>query len=387
MSISIKINNLKKIIINVVFFLYFFCSFFNEYLIAYGLSSRIFVFLLIISVMLCLKPNMSLNKIGFVCLPIYIWFIYKFLSIIWGGGDPEGILVIKAHLGTHILMLMLVYVIEHYNINIDMFNNILNMYYLSSIFMCLLELLFHGPFQGIDSRQVITLPGVSHTDDPNALAAIFAVALTLSLYRVIFKQKYVEVLVIVLSTFAILLTGSRAGIITMLGVLFFNIYFYMINSPCQLSRKIFVICVMLIVCILSYNIIINNLPSSVFERLFIKGYGDGSGRVTLWNETFECFKKYPVFGAGWGGKYIRTHNTFLSMLLDIGIVGLLFFIIFILGLYLRNRKNCIIANLILVAALIPSIFIEAITLRYLWNSFIISLIATKIYKKKEGDKY
>ena len=67
-------------------------------------------------------------------------------------------------------------------------------------------------------------------------------------------------------------------------------------------------------------------------------------RVTIWNDAqeFELFHENPVLGAGFDtyewqhrvGQYADTHNYFLKVLVETGVLGLMFFL-YLLGTITR----------------------------------------------------
>lgn len=90
------------------------------------------------------------------------------------------------------------------------------------------------------------------------------------------------------------------------------------------------------------------LPADTFERLFdFDSYEGGSERTIMWTKGINMLTS-PIallFGRGWGAYYAITgyssmHNTFLSILCDVGLIGLLLFfapVILALGKLLKNR--------------------------------------------------
>lgn len=73
-----------------------------------------------------------------------------------------------------------------------------------------------------------------------------------------------------------------------------------------------------------------------FSALFEKGMDD-AGRKELFEEAWNYFLKYPVFGVGWGGEkwaegvnllqFFMAHNTFLQVLGSFGVVGMLAYLV------------------------------------------------------------
>lgn len=74
--------------------------------------------------------------------------------------------------------------------------------------------------------------------------------------------------------------------------------------------------------------------NGAFSRLF--HFGNGSGRLPIWERAAEYFRKYPVFGTGYigsngevldapglTGNIYKVHNNFLQILMCTGVVGFL----------------------------------------------------------------
>jgi O-antigen ligase len=91
------------------------------------------------------------------------------------------------------------------------------------------------------------------------------------------------------------------------------------------------------------------LPSSVVERIkMTKGEGgqieeSAAIRLDLWDHALNLFKEHPVIGIGFGGyeftiregRWTDTHNYYLKMLAEQGIIG---FGLLILTLFLASRS-------------------------------------------------
>jgi len=103
------------------------------------------------------------------------------------------------------------------------------------------------------------------------------------------------------------------------------------------------------------------LPASVQERINMTTETDGAGQLTdhsaeqrlvLWEDAFELFKLNPVTGSGFQsyqylgrvGPYRDTHNYFLKVLAETGIVGMFLLLallwkLFRLGLHLFTQAE------------------------------------------------
>lgn len=83
------------------------------------------------------------------------------------------------------------------------------------------------------------------------------------------------------------------------------------------------------------------VPASSLERLSTTGdeiqSGDLNGRMGIWRESLRSFREYPILGTGSGAfrksnaKNKVAHNSFLSVLVETGVVG---FALFSAAIYL-----------------------------------------------------
>lgn len=97
------------------------------------------------------------------------------------------------------------------------------------------------------------------------------------------------------------------------------------------------------------------LPTSVQERITMTTQGTVAGqqfdssseeRVTLWQGALELFERNPVTGTGFdtyqfmgtGGPYRDTHNYFMKVLAETGIVGLFLYLFLLKKLLRVGRK-------------------------------------------------
>jgi len=126
------------------------------------------------------------------------------------------------------------------------------------------------------------------------------------------------------------------------------------------------------------------MPADVAGRLFtFEDYEGGSNRVSIWNYALEILSNpiNLIMGAGWGAYGDRSlHNTALSVLCDVGIIGfsLLFFPPAIAVLKMLKKKQ-VLTFAIFLSGMIPSFFIEAINKRFFWNTLIYVLVAYNCY--------
>ena len=132
------------------------------------------------------------------------------------------------------------------------------------------------------------------------------------------------------SGFAMLLTGSRLALFALLPALI-----YMLGTLIHPKRIITNVILLLCICGALFGLQ-TLVPQTTWERLATARSsileGDLGGRVSLWKESINAFLEHPITGVGAGAFRIvnpygsAAHNTYLSVLAELGFVGFVLFI-------------------------------------------------------------
>ena len=220
-----------------------------------------------------------------------------------------------------------------------------------------------------------------------------------STFLIIKKEHIIfSVATIAINAYSMFLTGSRGGLVGLVSVVF--VLFVVSSKGMKLSRKLWLIAMIAIVGAVLYSLAIRFLPEDIFVRLFsLDSYEGGSERDIIWKNVWELLTSDLnfIFGAGWGayygynGSYVVVHNTYLSMLCDVGIFGVLLFYIPLIQASLKLiKKSNNLPVLLLVCGFAPSFFIEAINKRFFWNVIILLLMSCinvdRVYTKGEEEQ-
>jgi len=277
--------------------------------------------------------------------------------------------------------------------NID---SIVNAMWLGSTSIGVLSLFLSHPYRGtVSIRQVLFLFG--RDADPNNQAAFLVVGFTIALYNLISKKEHLllSIATIAVNTYSLFLTGSRGGLVSLACV--GMVLLITSSGEKGVVAKVRLVLIVALVGGALYFLVTRFLPVDIFGRLFnISTYESGSGRDIIWANGWELFTSdlHFLFGAGWGAyygyneMYNAMHNTFLSMLCDVGIVGCLFFFVPIVKAcfdFIINRS--IFPVLLLIGGFVPSFFIEAVNKRFFWNAIFLLFIFwndLKCHKQNEG---
>lgn len=153
--------------------------------------------------------------------------------------------------------------------------------------------------------------------------------------------------VIAISMLLIVFTGSRKAIILMaFGVL---VYYIFLNRSFNYKLKLLI--PFILFCFIAFGYV--STQGIIRERFMSElERQDLGGRMPIWEATIEIIQKNPFFGVGIGefanqiefslGRVRAVHNEFLTVLVYGGIVGLIWFLLF---LYYIGRKAFLILRI------------------------------------------
>jgi O-antigen ligase len=192
--------------------------------------------------------------------------------------------------------------------------------------------------------------------DPNELAALLVPAIVLAFLLIPMSRSLGVRLALVLSigvaAFAMVLAQSRGGILAIVAAAVAGIVW-----GGKRRGAIFLGTLVAVACVVSYVF----LSSAALGRFSSFG-GGGTGRIDTWSVALRMFRDHPVNGVGIGNftvvepRYAAgnidltrvdlvldlhkvTHNTYLNILADLGLVGLALFagLVFFVLRALRRR--------------------------------------------------
>jgi O-antigen ligase len=165
--------------------------------------------------------------------------------------------------------------------------------------------------------------------------SIAAAVILLALWRRLKERKRPAALlfyvILAVQLAALALTFSRAAFVALavfvLGFIWYNSRRYCYTSLVLLSAAAFV-------------------SKQAFEKSGIVEVitALANGRIQLWAEGLKIFRLYPLFGTGLGGwaalsgHYLSPHNTYLHVAVELGLVGLALYLIYI-ALFMKDLRK------------------------------------------------
>lgn len=172
---------------------------------------------------------------------------------------------------------------------------------------------------------------------PNFLAVISSISVVLFFDKLInyklsnfeFSKIFeivVHLIIILLSIFLIILTGSRTGILSCL----FGVLTILFVNFQRFAKKIMFVLISIVIGLISFISYLFSSDEHDF-RLDRSVSGDDT-RSELWIHMWNTFLDNPIWGAGNG---MGTANSYLRVLSDTGIIGFSLFLIVIIPIYLK----------------------------------------------------
>lgn len=380
------ITSSEPSILTLLFVVYILLCFFEEYLVRFTGSSTKYFLLLMLGLWVYYEDYKI--RLNILSSTISLWFIYKLISVAWSSMENNDV---RAHLFTHIGMVLLTLVITSRVRSGKFLRLALQTSYMSSFLFGALSVIYRRPYldEFHASRQVLTLWGQQM--DPNNCAAFLSVAVGLGAYSLFREKKHrvLNAVVVLVNSGAIILTGSRGGFLLM-GLLIAGAVLLPNWNTRTIGMNLVKRSAIMLVIALIGGVLLSRytdiLQDGLARLLAFDNYEGGSERTDLWAIALTYIERHPLFGNGWGGYTIKNgmaiHNTYLTILCDTGIVGFIMFMtpIVYIGCY-ALKKRALSALLILMTGLVPACTLDSINKRYFWNAIILSFMMLQYIQK------
>ena len=373
---KIQINKFSKIVLCIYFALSIFEPYLNGIL---GSLTKYYILFTMIVLIYQYHGKLYPTRISNAMV---IWLILKFVSLIWSKDYATP----KLHFISQIGMVMFLFVLFSYDYEDETLDCIEITYWISSGIVGLLSMFFSRSYLGmVSSRQVLVIAGVEV--DPNNQAALLMVGICASLVNLFFRKRWriPSALILLVNTYGCFLTGSRAALATIVVAVFFCV---LLPDEKRNITKVISGVLLIVIFIVAALYLAQRLSPVIYNRLFnLQGYAGGSGRSQQWANVWRTYTKDPInilIGIGWGtattltgefaqdGTNLGVHNTFLTMLCDVGLIGTLIFMVPIFSMTLDLVKKRIhFPVMLLIVQFVPAFFIDAINKRFFWNAILI----------------
>lgn len=252
-------------------------------------------------------------------------------------------------------------------------------------------------------------------EDPNYLCMYFLFGIVNGV-EVIFNEhgllkKLIHIVEIFSYLYVIIATGSRGGALAAGAT--FAIVFFRVQKGKELGiRGIVGSIAFATIAILGLVFATNMVADDILGRFMIQDViaSGGTGRALIWEDAWRTYinsnilRKIVGYGTG-TAKTIASeyhfrlinviHNIYLENLLEVGIVGAILYIIYILRFWNYARKNDTFCYSIISGLMVMTLTVSAAAIKPYWNILLFTICVSKYmmnaekgdYHEKEGISY
>lgn len=203
------------------------------------------------------------------------------------------------------------------------------------------------------NRWRVAFPGFMSQTAVNAGFLVYGIGFIVCVISVRKKFEVKSVLLMFLLFAALILTNKRAHFLFLFAA--FAIVYYFSGERTQKAKRLVMIFLTVCFGIIVLGTLMSSINIGVLRKLskMLESASTGedvtSGRTVLYARALELFSDSPLFGIGWGeyknvafefGEYMgfATHNIYLQLLCEVGIVGIIPFVVFFVWAFVSAVK-------------------------------------------------
>ena len=245
-----------------------------------------------------------------------------------------------------------------------------------------------------------TLMMFGKTVNPNRLSFSFALSINISTYKLLYSKKssrincILWVLSDILLVAGVVVSGSRSSFIVSLVCVFFLVWKRDFGNNSKLKRLFFVVFLLLIVYIIYSEFVLGSEFGDRFTLDNLTGQGDygSANRDRIWDAALSQIIKKPILGYGNGASpyviaelyiFYSTHNSYLMILLEFGIIGFIICFAMFISLYRRHKfQNNQLFCCFIVCILVDIIFVELFSAKVFWAVMLLLMVCQNNVDRK-----
>lgn len=345
-----------------------------------------YINLFTIFLILCYTHNIYIGN-KYTDKAIKTLFLFFILAVLSGGWSINRTFYVD-RLSTYGLYFILILLLHSLKPREKEQELLLKGLYWGGIFVSFILLLDQGASANIGFRETLVLFGRSV--DPNILAYSCVLAFIINLYYLLYKKDKAKLRIIFLPVlgYAVLSLGSRGAFLTGTIVSGYMLLMIKYKKNRHIKKVILIVTIIAIFGEIYTNFILNSEFGTRFTIANLTGQGElgTANRSFIWEAAIQQFMRRPILGYGNGAsmyaieeiyKFYGTHNSYLMILLEFGIIGLV-----VVGVwFFQLLKNCLenrqkIYLFLFISLLIFVFFVEGFSTKIFWGVQIILLTAS-----------
>ena len=315
-------------------------------------------------------------------IPMLIFVLYAAMSYFWCYNDTYYFDRLSTYGLYAFLILMLCWLEPTEKEKIKMLNGLVVGGIIASILI-----VFSGASLNIGGRDTLVVFG--RMIDPNILAYSCVLSLVVCLYRMIVEKNHIikNIALIGLLFVAIIICGSRGALVTCFAAIAAITMNIEVQEHTFIKKLLVFAFIFVAVLFVYFEFVLTSEFGARFtiENLIGQGNMGMANRDKIWEAAFTQIAKRPIFGYGNGAsmyaieavyRFYGTHNSYILVLLEFGIVGFLLVYIW----QLREYKMCCsnhskIYKILYFSMLVFVMFVEGFSTKVFWGLHVLLMTA------------
>lgn len=221
--------------------------------------------------------------------------------------------------------------------------------------------------------------------DPNYLTGFLIFPILFYYNDFIRNKKKMSLIKISIFIIYILLTGSRGGLLALMGAMLFLTITCSMRNGFKLTSLLKILSV-IFVFYMFFVIAMNILPDEIVKRYNIASVieSGGTGRIDIWLIVEDQYSNFSIanklFGGGAGTvRYFAggkvAHNLWLESLVEVGVVGsFIFFILYYIFLKKAYKMKEYVVTASFLGYILMSLSLSLYSYKPIWNIMLLVLI-------------
>ncbi len=248
--------------------------------------------------------------------------------------------------------------------------------------------LLYGEFKY--GRLFVVIGGLQQ--DPNYFCGFIIFPICYYLWRFLENSKFWNLVSALILSVPIFLTGSRGGLIALLGSVFILFVIYIKRGDSSRFVKFFFAALVILLVVLVFW---RYLPENITNRFTLEYTleDNGAGRFRIWEEIIEGFKNSELWNQAFGhgaatvknfnSRQQVAHNIYIETLIETGVTGILMLLLMYFkygAMALKLKEGFLVASF--TGYMIMTLSMSLYSYKPIWNIMLLIVILT-VYNKGE----
>lgn len=207
------------------------------------------------------------------------------------------------------------------------------------------------------------------------------------IFREYGKSSAVDIVCAILVAVVVLMLQTRASFLAFIISALLLAFEYIIQTKFSL-KKLATLCIGPLLCLVIVLLVLSN---PAFTRLTDSGGYEDNVRLRVWDAAMKAYYDHPWVGSGLNSSNVysyakmelTTHNNFLDILGDSGIIGVILFGCLLLSMFKVGKKNLLNMLAMMVVFFVPMAFINGFHGIPFWLPMIFAVHQNRILQEED----